>query len=53
MFGNYSERDIDGGFYYRNPDGRGGVFTKGDGTRLIADVTGDMSGNCPIALDPC
>ena len=52
MFGNYSERDIDGGFYYRNPDNRGGVFTKGDGTRLIADVTGDMSGNCPIALDP-
>ncbi|MDA0795160.1 MAG: TonB-dependent receptor [Proteobacteria bacterium] len=51
-FGNYSERDIDGGFYYRNPDGRGGVFTKGDGTRLIADVTGDMSGNCPTALDP-
>jgi iron complex outermembrane receptor protein len=47
-----SERDIDGGFYYRNPDGRGGVFTKGDGTRLIADVTGDMSGNCPTALDP-
>ena len=52
MFGNYSERDIDGGFYYRNPDGRGGVFTKGDDTRLIADVTGDMSGNCPAALDP-
>ena len=51
-FGNYSERDIDGGFYYRNPDGRGGVFTKGDGTRLIADVTGDMSGNCPTALAP-
>ena len=52
MFGNYSERDIDGGFYFRNPDGRGGVFTKGDGTRLIADITGDMSGNCPTALDP-
>ena len=52
MFGNYSERDIDGGFYFRNPEGRGGVFTKGDGTRLIADVTGDMSGNCPTALDP-
>ena len=27
MFGNYSERDVDGGFYYRNPDGRDGVFT--------------------------
>ena len=52
MFGNYSERDVDGGFYYRNPDDRGGVFTNGDGNRLIADVTGDMSGNCPTDVDP-
>ena len=52
MFGNYSERDVDGGFYYRNPDSRGGVFTNGDGNRLIADVTGDMSGNCPTDVDP-
>ena len=52
MFGNYSERDVDGGFYYRNPDDRGGVFTNGDDNRLIADVTGDMSGNCPTDVDP-
>ena len=26
-FGNYSERDVDGGFYYRNPNDRSGVFT--------------------------
>ncbi|CAI8263040.1 MAG: Ferric enterobactin receptor [SAR92 bacterium MED-G29] len=52
MFGNYSERDVDGGFYYRNPDSRGGVFTNGDGNRLIADVTGDMSGNCPTDVNP-
>lgn len=52
LFGNYSERDIDGGFYYRNPDGRGGVFTNADGNRLIADVTGDLSGDCPINVDP-
>lgn len=52
IFGNYSERDVDGGFYYRNPDDRGGVFTNGDGNRLIADVTGDMSGNCPTDVDP-
>jgi len=50
-FGNYSERDVDGGFYYRNPDGRDGVFTSGD-YRLIADVTGNMSGNCPTMVDP-
>ena len=52
MFGNYSERDVDGGFYYRNPDDREGVFTNGDDNRLIADVTGDMSGNCPTDVDP-
>ena len=39
MFGNYSERDVDGGFYYRNPDGRSGVFTAGD-YRLVGDVDG-------------
>jgi len=39
MFGNYSERDIDGGFYYRNPDGRSGVFTIGD-YRAVGNVDG-------------
>ncbi|TFH67511.1 TonB-dependent receptor [Gammaproteobacteria bacterium LSUCC0057] len=39
-FGNYSERDIDGGFYYRNPNNRGGVFTS-DGERLIGDFSGE------------
>ena len=52
MFGNYGSRETLGGFYYRNPDSRGGVFTNGDGNRLIADVTGDMSGNCPTDVDP-
>jgi iron complex outermembrane receptor protein len=39
MFGNYSERDVRGGFYYRNPHTRGGVYS-GDGgeTLLIADI---------------
>ncbi|MDB9947272.1 TonB-dependent receptor [Gammaproteobacteria bacterium] len=39
MFGNYSERDVDGGFYYRNPDGRSGVFTIGD-YRAVGNVDG-------------
>ena len=38
-FGNYSERDIDGGFYYRNPNNRSGVFTSGD-ERLIGSFNG-------------
>ena len=28
MFGNYSERTATGGYYYRNPQNRGGVFSK-------------------------
>ena len=39
MFGNYSERDVDGGFYYRNPDGRDGVFTIGP-FRAVGNIDG-------------
>jgi iron complex outermembrane receptor protein len=39
MFGNFSERDIRGGFYYRNPHNRGGVYSNDDGASLlIGDV---------------
>ena len=34
MFGNYSERDVTGGFYYRNPHNRGNVYSI-DGRRNI------------------
>ena len=46
-FGNYAQRKIDGGFYFRDPNGRGGVFT-GDGgqTILVADLSDDGRG-CP------
>lgn len=93
-FGNWAEREVVGGFYYRNPHTRGGVFrgpvldrhgtqvfkedddgdlvSPGQGdlddsvdlfyedgspvvdiegvtrTVKVADLTGDMSGNCPI-----
>ena len=91
-FGNWSERQVEGGFYFRNPHTRGGVFRGpvldasgtpvfkrddgnlvspgqgdlddgvdlfyGDGSPVVdtagvtrtvkvADLTGDMSGNCP------
>ena len=95
MFGNWAERQVEGGFYYRNPHTRGGVFRGpvldangtavfirnddgdlvspgqgdlDDGSMLfyengspvmamdgvtrtvkVADITGDMSGNCPAA----
>lgn len=39
LFGNYSERDVTGGFYYRNPHNRGNVYSTDDGaTLLIGDV---------------
>jgi len=39
MFANYSERDVRGGFYFRNPHTRGGVYSGDSGsTLLIADI---------------
>lgn len=45
MFGNYAEREVEGGFYYRNPHTRGGVNDGGvddDGTPLL--LVGDLDG---------
>ena len=55
MFGNYAEREVEGGFYFRNPHNRGGVNdggTNDDGEQLllVGDLTGDMSGNCPTDI---
>jgi iron complex outermembrane receptor protein len=49
LFGNTASRDIDGGFYYRNPTSRAGVFSNdGGASLLIGDLTG---AGCPrIAL---
>ena len=38
LFGNYAEREVEGGFYYRNPHTRGGV---NDGGFEAADINGD------------
>lgn len=46
-FGNYSDREVTGGYYFRNPLNRGGVFGDGDGNILVGDLTSDGSGNCP------
>ena len=54
MFANYSERDVRGGFYYRNPHTRGGVFSNDDGASiLIADIAqaGGAERTCqPVAV---
>lgn len=50
-FGNYAERKVEGGFYYRNPNTRGGVFNNPNPADpdvpeiLVADMTGE--GGCP------
>ena len=53
MFGNWAQRDIDGSFYYRNPNTRASVFTNpNDGTRLFFDMTSNNTGNCPVPTLP-
>ena len=52
-FGNWAERQVEGGFYYRNPHTRNGVFRgpvleDGTPTVKVADLTADGSGNCPV-----
>ena len=55
LFGNFAKREVEGGFYFRNPHNRGGVNdggTNADGEQLllVGDLTGDMSGNCPTDI---
>ncbi|MDQ3228734.1 MAG: TonB-dependent receptor [Pseudomonadota bacterium] len=49
LFGNYAKRDVTGGFYYRNPTTRGGVYSNDGGSTLLV---GSLNGAaCPtIAL---
>ena len=52
LFGNLAERQVEGGFYFRNPHTRNGVFRgpvleDGTATVKVADLSGDGTGNCP------
>ncbi len=59
-FGNYAERKVTGGFFFRNPNARPGVFTNsfGGGTRAVVDLNFPGSGttgyvsNCPALTSP-
>jgi len=53
-FGNLSEREVEGGFFFRNPTNRGAVFSNDGGVSLlVGDLTPDGSGGCPIGtVDP-
>lgn len=49
MFGNYSERDVKGGFYWRNPHNRSSIYSNdGGATLLVGDLDGLGTGiECP------
>ena len=52
LFANWAERDVEGGFFFRNPNTRPGVFSGDDGaTILVADLTfgsKDDGIGCPV-----
>lgn len=49
MFGNYAERDVKGGFYWRNPHNRSSIYSNDGGqTLLVGDLDGVGQGiSCP------
>lgn len=54
-FTNFAEREVEGGFYYRNPTNRGGVNdggTDADGNplMLVGDLTPDDGNSCGTAI---
>ncbi len=64
-FGNYSERTAEGGFFYRNPTNRGGVFagpsvdpvtgaassaSNAVSSVSVGDLSGDTIGDCPAGI---
>lgn len=65
-FGNYAERNVDGGFFFRNPTNRGGVYAGptvdpatgqpldaslgGVPSVLVGDLSIDTAGDCPAGI---
>ncbi|MGJ8562403.1 MAG: TonB-dependent receptor plug domain-containing protein [Alphaproteobacteria bacterium] len=49
LFGNYAERQAEGGFFYRNPTNRGGVYSAdGGATLLVGDLNPTDGISCPV-----
>ena len=47
-FGNYATKEVDGGFFFRNPNTRGAVFsTDGGQTLLVGDLDTTNAVTCP------
>ena len=45
-FGNFAQRDVEGGFYFRNPVTRGGVFSNDGGKSLLVGNLDASKGSC-------
>ncbi len=50
-FGNYAERRVEGGFFFRNPNTRGGVFDGPGDTLKVADLSGMGLGCPPVPIN--
>jgi len=48
LFGNWAEKEVIGGFYFRNPNNRGGVYGGPNNTLLVGDLTPDDGIACPV-----
>ncbi|MCH9026999.1 MAG: TonB-dependent receptor [Proteobacteria bacterium] len=50
--GNYAEKRVEGGFFFRNPNTRGAVFSADGGiSRLVGDMTPGDGITCPGGID--
>ncbi|RVU40941.1 TonB-dependent receptor [Rheinheimera riviphila] len=45
-FGNFAQRDVEGGFYFRNPVNRGGVYSNDGGDSLLVGNLDASKGSC-------
>ena len=55
-FGNFGRRETEGGFFFRNPNSRSGVYTNGS-TRAVVDTNllggeTNFTSNCPALTSP-
>ena len=51
LFSNYAEKNVLGGFFFRNPNNRTGVYDDGSDIRLIADAGQAAGGDRTCASD--
>ena len=56
-FGNFGRRETEGGFFFRNPNDRTGVYDDGNGIRSVVDTNlqggeANFTSNCPALTSP-